>query len=61
VFLARAQRPSFLHDYHAFHHNFTTKTPHENTAFPKTPLKTAHKTIKTTLSPPEKKSREKQV
>jgi len=25
--------------YHAIHHNFTTKTPHQNTVFRKNPLK----------------------
>jgi hypothetical protein len=36
--------------YHAIHHNFTTKTPRKNANFSSTPLKTAHKTRKTTLS-----------
>jgi hypothetical protein len=34
------------HNYHAFHHNFTTKTPHLCTTFSKTPLKNARKTHK---------------
>jgi hypothetical protein len=40
--------------HHAIHHNFTTKTPHQTPAFPKTPIKNAQRTAKNTLSaPPE--------
>jgi hypothetical protein len=42
-----SQRTTF---YHAFHHNFTTKTPHRNTAFSKTPSKTPAKTRNPDLS-----------
>jgi hypothetical protein len=32
---------STSHDYHAIHHNFTTKTPRKNAHFAGTPLKKA--------------------
>jgi len=35
--------------YHAIHHNFTTKTPHQKLTFSKTPSKNAHKAPKTNL------------
>jgi hypothetical protein len=38
--------------YRAIHHNVTTKTPHQTAAFPKTPSKNAHKTLKKSLSLP---------
>jgi hypothetical protein len=41
-FSAPKNPPSPHHVYHAFHHNFTTKTPHPKHPFPKTPLKNAH-------------------
>jgi hypothetical protein len=40
MFSAPKNTPSPHHVYHAFHHNFTTKTPHEKHAFPQnTPQK----------------------
>jgi hypothetical protein len=57
MFLAAPQRPKSLHDYHAIHHNFTTKTPHETIAFPATPFQKAHKDNKNhPFLPPKKKS-----
>src|SRR5260370_13266985 len=48
---------STVHDCHPFHNKLTTKTPQQNTTFPKTPLKNAHKSIKPPRSPRQKKSR----
>jgi hypothetical protein len=52
AFSATAQTGFFHHVHHTFHHNFTTKTPSRSSTFPKTPLKTAHKTTKIAESRP---------
>ena len=61
MFLAALQRPKSLRDYHAIHHNFTTKTPHETITFSETPVKNAHKTTKIYVSARQEKILKKQV
>jgi hypothetical protein len=42
LFLGPKKCASKHHVYHAFHHNFTTKTPQQNTHFLQNPSKNTH-------------------